>query len=130
MKLTKVQIEKLWGETGPYSEAHLTIETRILDDFVSRIFLSIDVHINPLTFEIIKDNRELFRDDPRIQQLLDFSEYRGLSFGYVSNAFLKEYSDEKVMKEARKAVERCKDVIFIMHKLILELLNEKPKVRS
>lgn len=48
MKLTKKDTDKLWGEEGPYSEARLIVETRILDDRVSRIFLVVEVSINPL----------------------------------------------------------------------------------
>lgn len=32
-------VDQLWGGEGPYSEAHLIIETRILDDKVSRVFV-------------------------------------------------------------------------------------------
>lgn len=126
MKLTKSQRERLWGETGPYSEVHLTKETRILDNLVSRIFISVNLHINPLTYEIIKENRDLFVDDPRIQQLIDYSEYWGLKDGYVSCAFLKEFRDNKIMKEAEVAVEYSKQTIIKIHKFILELLDLEP----
>ena len=54
MKLTKIQSDKLWGEDGPYSEVHLIIETRILDDKVTRKFIIVEQNINPLSFEILK----------------------------------------------------------------------------
>ncbi|MBU0578536.1 hypothetical protein KKE34_01495 [Patescibacteria group bacterium] len=38
LKLTQKQRDQLWGLDGPYSEAKLIIETRILDDTVSRVF--------------------------------------------------------------------------------------------
>lgn len=101
MKLTQKKKEELWGETGPYSEAWLVTETRILDDSVSRIFIAVEVHINPFTFKLIQQNQEQFADDPMIQQLLDHSEFRGQSYGYVSCAFLDEYTDETVMNEAK-----------------------------
>ena len=41
MKLTSGQIDMLWGETGPYSEASLKKQVRVLDDSVSRIFLEV-----------------------------------------------------------------------------------------
>lgn len=127
MKLTKIQKEKLWGETGPYSEVHLTIETRILDDSVSRIFVSVNVHINPFAYELLKENRELFADDPVIQDLIDFSEFWGMAEGYVSNAFLQEFTNERVMAEGKKAVERCKDTVIKIHKFVMELLNTEYK---
>lgn len=39
MKLTEKQREKLWGESGPYSQVNLKIENRILDDSLSRVFV-------------------------------------------------------------------------------------------
>ena len=54
MKLTQKDKDKLWGDSGPYTEVKLIFETRILDDKVSRIFILVEVYINPLTFEIIK----------------------------------------------------------------------------
>src|SRR5258708_7863567 len=69
LKLTLKQRDQLWGENGPYSEACLILETRILDDFVSRIFINVEIHINPFTYKIIKKHRKVFIDDPLIQQL-------------------------------------------------------------
>ena len=57
MKLTPKQIDGLWGETGPYSQANLIIQTRILDDRISRVFLVVEADINPLTYELIKKHQ-------------------------------------------------------------------------
>ncbi len=122
MKLTKNQRDKLWGEDGPYSEAQIIIEERILDDFVTRIFVSVEVHINPFTFELIKKNRNLFADDIMIQQLLDHSDFRGQSHGYVSCAFRNEYRDEDVMREAKEHLKYARDTIIKMHKFVLHLI--------
>ena len=54
MKLTHKLREKLWGEDGPYSEVHLIIETRILDDREARKFVIVELNINPLSFEFLK----------------------------------------------------------------------------
>jgi len=70
-KLSQKQLDKLWGEDGPYSEADLSIQTRILDDRVSRVFINVEVKINPFTFEFIKKHRDKFKDNQIIQQLLD-----------------------------------------------------------
>lgn len=126
MKLTRNQREKLWGETGPYSEVHLTKEIRILDDTISRIFISVNVHVNPLTFELIKKNRDLFEGDPKIKQLVDHSEYWGSKEGYVSCAFLKEFTGNGVIKEAEMAVEYSKQTVIKIHKFMLELLELEP----
>lgn len=125
MKLTRKDIDKLWGEEGPYSEAQLIIETRILDDRVSRIFVLVEIHINPFTFEMIHKNREVFANDPLIQQLLDHSEFRGQAFGYVSCAFQEEYTDSEVMEKAKQNLEYCKKTIIKMHKFVMSLLKEK-----
>ena|SRR3989338_757046 len=125
MKLTRKDMDKLWGEEGPYSEAQLIIETRILDDRVSRIFIIVEMYINPFTFEMIHKNRKLFTSDPLIQQLLNHSEFRGQSFGYVSCAFEEEYTGSEVMKRAKQNLEYSKKTIIKMHKFVMSLLKER-----
>jgi len=130
MKLTQKQRDKLWGEDGPYSEAWLVIESRILDESVSRIFVMVEVHINPFTYELIKQSRELFVNDPMVQHLLDYSDFRGQSHGYVSCAFNSQYTDEDVMKEAKEHLEYAKSTIIKMHKFVLDLLHTKQTKRK
>lgn len=130
MKLTQKQRDKLWGEDGPYSEAWLIFETRILDASVSRIFIIVEVHINPFTYEIVKKNRKLFADDPMIQQLLDHAEYRGQTHGYVAYAYQNEYTDEDIMKEAKDHLEYSKSTIIKMHKFILQVISENNKNKN
>lgn len=124
-QLTRKQRDKLWGEEGPYSEAWLVTEARILDESISRIFISVEVHINPFTYETVEKNREVFKDDLMVQELLDHSEFRGQSFGYVSCAFQAEYRNENVMDEAKIHLEYSKKTIIKMHKFVMNLLNEK-----
>lgn len=121
--------DRLWGGDGPYSEVHLTIETRILDKKVSRVFLVVEVNINPYTYECIRTHRVLFQNDELIQQLLDHSEYRGQEDGYVSLAFSDEYSNAQVMENAQDAVDRCQSTIIKMHTFVMQRLN-KEKVRN
>ncbi len=117
--------DRLWGGDGPYSEVHLTVETRILDDRVSRIFVVVEVNINPYTYECIRAHRALFNSDEMIQQLLDSSEYRGQPDGYVSMAFSDEYRDSEVMEMAQEAIGRCKDTIIKMHRFVMRQLNKE-----
>lgn len=117
--LTKKQIEKLWGEDGPYSQVNLTIQTRILDDSVSRIFIEVTSEINPFTFEYVKKHRKKFWNNEMIQQLLDYSENLGGIKGYISSAFSMEFIDSSVMIEAQKAVEYTKETILIMHTFVM-----------
>ena len=125
MKITKKQWDKLWGGTGPYSQANLTIQTRILDDKISRVFLVVEADINPLTYEIVKQNRSQFKNNIMIQQLLDHAEYRGQQFGYVVSAFEEEFTDKSVWSEAQERLEYTKDNLIKMHKFVMDLLDIK-----
>ena len=124
MNLTPKQIDKLWGETGPYSQVNLTTQTRVLDDSVSRIFLVLEAEINPLTYELIKKARAKFIDDLKIIQLLDHAEYRGQDFGYVTSAFEAEYRNESVMREAQERVKYTIETLIKMHKFVMKLISE------
>lgn len=117
--------DRLWGGDGPYSEAHLIVETRILDDRVSRMFVIVEVCINPYTYECIHAHKALFKSDEMIAQLLDHSEYRGQAEGYVSMAFCDEYTNVQIMEDALEAVERCKHTIIKMHLFVIQQLNKE-----
>lgn len=125
MKLTQNQVNKLWGETGPYSQANLTIQTRILDDRISRVFLVVDVEINPLTYELVKKHRIRFTDDEKIQQLLDYAEYRGQHFGYVASAFEVEYKREDTMREAQERLKYATESLIKMHKFVINFIQNR-----
>ncbi len=123
-KLTKKQAEMLWtdGRGWPYSQAKLIKEVRILNESVSRIFLIVEVEINPTTFELIKKNRnyKYFKDDIAIQDLIDYADYRGPEFGYVSISFSEEYRDEVVIMDAELALQCSQNTIIKMHKFIMD----------
>ena len=127
MKLTNEQRDMLWGKRGPYSEASLKKQVRILDDRISRIFLEVEVNINPTTFKLVKKHRndKEFKDDIIIQQFLDHADYRGQKFGYVSCAFSGEYIDKKVLKEAERSLKYSQEIIIKMHKFIINKMSEK-----
>lgn len=127
MKLTDGQIDMLWGETGPYSEANLIKQVRVLDDSISRIFLEVEININPTTFKLVKKHRndKEFKDDIIIQQLLDHADYRGQKFGYVSCAFLCEYRNRKTLKEAEKSLKYAQETIIKMHKFIIDKMSKE-----
>jgi len=121
-KLNKRQQEELWGKTGPYSQAHLIKEVRILDNTVSRVFLIVEVDINPTTFECMYKHRSdpEFVDDEAIQQLLDHSEDRRPFSGYVSMAYEREYSELMVITEAELALSRVQKTIVKMHQFVMD----------
>src|SRR3989304_8625945 len=79
--LTEKEGRKMWNDEGPYSEAYMTFETRILDDEISRIFIKVYASINPLTFELIQKNSEQFENDNLIADILEYGELRYEEFG-------------------------------------------------
>ena len=120
-KLTEKRRDELWGETGPYSQAHLIKQVRILNDSVSRVFLIVEVDINPTTFELVLKHRhdpELI-NDVAIQQLLDSSEDRRPFSGYVSMAFEAEYVEATDLADAEIVLNRARDTIIKMHRFTM-----------
>lgn len=127
MDLTAKQIAELWGEDGPYSEARYLIEHRILDDSVSRIFLRVEVNINPFTYKIVKKNRKEFVDDEMVQKILDNSRYLGFKNGYIAVSFEAKFmvdDDAVVVKEARVILEETKRAVIRMHKYVMRTINK------
>lgn len=120
--LTKKEKSALWGETGPYSQASMVIQTRILDDRMSRVFLEVKLEINPYAFELIKEHRNEFADDETVQQILDGSEFRGQRDGYISCPYSHEYKS-KLLEEANKYLNRAEKAIIRMHKFVLKYLD-------
>ena len=123
IKLSPKERDELWGETGPYSEARIIINHRLLDKSVSRVFIEVEVAINPFTYKFIKKNRKEFEDDPMIQQLLDHAKFRGQAHGYVSCAFHSQYINKGVMDQAKEHLEYAKETIIKMHKRVLNYLD-------
>lgn len=123
MKLTKKQQEELWGETGPYSQVNLKIETRILDDKISRVFLIVETEINPFTFKVIEQNKKQFKDDPEIMGILEYSEDKGQHYGYVANSFCQEFRDESVMELAQERLRDTNEAVIKIHKFVMDLLK-------
>ena len=116
----------LWGEDGPYSEAKLVLNTRILDDAVSRVMVEIQGHINPTTFRLVKRHRKIFTHDEHIQGLLDSAAYWGQKDGYVVSLGDEEYSEDPlVMKRAEEKLRILKEALIRMHEFVLEYLEER-----
>lgn len=127
MDLTLKQSAELWGEDGPYSEARYLIEHRILDDSVSRIFLRVEVNINPFTYKIVKKNRKEFINDEMVQRILDNSRYFGFKNGYIAVPFEGKFmvdDDGVVIKEARVILEETKKAVIRMHKYVIKMINK------
>jgi hypothetical protein len=123
--LTRTQRDKLWGEDMPYSEARLIICSRILGDSVTRVFLEVEVAINPLTYETILKHRDEFEHDIPVQQLLDHAHFHGQSYGYVSNAFRAQFLGNTVLAEAYEHLDYAERAIIRMHEWMTNYLSEK-----
>lgn len=126
IKITKEQKDMLWWENWPYSEAKLIFETRILDNQISRRFMTVEVIINPTTYKICKDNIEKFSSNPMISQLLEHSEDRWKQHWYISMAFshpFKENNELKVLKEAKIALNYTEKTIIDMHNFVIDFLD-------
>lgn len=122
MQISDKDREMLWGEEGPYSEAKLVLNTRILGDSISRVMVEVQGHINPTTFRLVKKYRySEFVDDNHIQNMLDHADYWGKKDGYVVSLGEEEYSDDPlVMKRAEEKLRVLKEAIIRMHEFVME----------
>jgi hypothetical protein len=123
LALTPKQADMLWGEEGPYSEAKLYFNSRILDDKISRVFIEVEASINPLTFELLLEHRDEFIGDEEVQQLLDHSDNRGLKFGYVSCAFSQEQTSAEDIELANLQLKRVERLIIRLHRWVMHYLD-------
>ncbi len=128
IQLSKQQKDMLWWENWPYSEAKLTYETRILDDEISRQFISVSVNINPTTYEICKQNVEVFSKNLLVSQLIEHAENNWVHFWYEASAFSKPFTPQtewQVLEEAKIALEYSKQTIVEMHQFVMQFLDIK-----
>ena len=127
MDLTAKQTAELWGEEGPYSEVKYLIEHRILDDAVSRVFLRVEVNINPFTYKIVKKNRKEFVNDEMVQKILDNSRYLGFENGYIAVPFEGKFladNDGEITTKARRMLEETKGAVIRMHKYVMKVIDK------
>lgn len=123
--LTQKQMQELWGEDGPYSQAHLIVEERILDDSVSRTFLYVQTFINPFTFRFIKKHKKKFANDPMVNHILNMAEYKGLKDGFVSTVHGDQFVDGKDRDNAEKILVEARKAVIRMHQFVLETIQGK-----
>lgn len=118
----------LWNPEGPYSEAKIIMNTRILDDSISRVTVEIDGNINPTTFKVVKKHKKHFKDDAIVLELLENARYEGKGWGYhVSMGFeqMGIGDDEGIMDRAQKKLQLLKDAIIRMHEFMLDYLENE-----
>lgn len=99
-------------------------ESRILGEKISRIFVSVEVSVNPFTGKLLQEKHLAFADDPEIQSFLEHAEFRGQNFGYVSCAYIAEMRDSSSLEKARVRLVECENMIIRMHKFVLDTLND------
>ncbi|MFA5831332.1 MAG: hypothetical protein WC878_05880 [Candidatus Paceibacterota bacterium] len=126
LKLTKKEKDLLWGDPGPYSEAKIVVNMRIMDDGVSRVMIEVEGNINPTTFRMVEANKEHFKNDPDVLALLETAEYQDERDGYLvaigEPAELTEAKDG-TFKAAAKKQQYLKDTIFKMHRFVMQQLG-------
>ena len=129
MNLSQEQIEKLWGDGGPYSQVNLVFENRILDESEARRYYYIHVEINPLTFEIVEKNLDDFQNDKEVMGIYETHEEREDGNGYNAYPFRVQVVDEEDdKKEAQKALVEIKKAVIRMHKYAMKVLSNLDKV--
>ncbi len=135
-KLTKKEQDLLWGETGPYSEAKIVMNTRILDDSISRVMVEVEGNINPTTFRIVEKHKKFFAKDEDVLSLLRTAVYENDGSGYrvaIGEPEELEGDHSEVLRNASKKQEYLKETIFKMHSFVmtyLEIDSPKPKKKK
>src|SRR3989344_8967571 len=120
--LTEKERQKMWDDEGPYSEAYMTFETRILDEKISRIFIKVYLSINPLTFELIRKNKKQFKNDKRIMDILEYGELRYEELGYEAQLFRAPY-DNETLEIANKILGEVEEAVIKMHKFVRDYFD-------
>ena len=102
-----------------------------MDNYSSRQFVSVYTNINPLTYEIAKQNIKSF--DDRIQELLMTAQYEWQKHWYVVYGFEEQvdYEDIKDILPVLKRAQRAKQIMTIdvinLHYFAMDLLGIKYK---
>lgn len=110
----------MWGEDGPYSQAHLLIEERILDDSISRTFVYVQTLINPFTFRFVKKNVKSFSSDPMVLHILSMAEYKGTREGFVSIVHGEQLVDQGGRENAEKILIEARQAVIRMHQFVID----------
>lgn len=113
-------IARFWGDPGPYSEVYTRRETRIIDDTVSRDVYYMFANINPSTIEILREYRDLVKDE-KILQIIDDVQYVNDDEGYRWEISDKLEDDEDADRQRITAT----DMIMKIHKIAQEIFNGK-----
>ena len=122
----------LWSDGGPYSQAYLKIERRILDDKMARTFLQIEAQINPYTYKLIKKHIKYFKDNNIITSIIKTGRDFGWEQGFIALPFQIEISgwptrieEDHLFVEANRMLEKTEKAIIEMHSFVITYLKEE-----
>ncbi len=118
-KLTQRDRDRMWGEECPYSETHIKTQSRILGVSISRIFLVVEAHINPFTFEYIAKHLDFFPANHPFRNLIKNASYEGGSYGYVVQAGQEEFIDQRALKLVHAYLETLTSIVIQMHEFVI-----------
>ena len=125
-QLTKKQFKDLWGDGGPYSEAYLTIESRLLDNRVSRYKLRVFAKINPTTFEFCQKHQKEFKGNKVVLDILKNSFEKDPENGYectIFNEDLLQGEQGKLFTKAQNSFNDLQSAILKMQQYVIDELG-------
>jgi hypothetical protein len=129
IKLTKKEEDLLWGDGGPYSEVQIVINMEILDDSVSRLMVEVEGYINPTTFRFVEANKEYFKNDPVILDMLEKAHFDDDESGYhlaIGEPEELTVPNSEVFFRAVKKQQYLKNSILKMHSFVMEKFGIEP----
>lgn len=113
----------LWGECGPYSQANLVLQDRVLDNFINRRFAYVELEINPYTFRLVKKHKKEFKHNSLVDHIIKRAQYRGDERGYIAGVVIKEIISEEDMVEVTMAMEVAQKTLIEMHEFVMDKLG-------
>lgn len=126
MKVKPRDMQALWGDSGPCSQVNIKTQVRILDDSISRVFLLVEVEINPYTYSFVKKHLKDFAEDETVCDIINNCRYMGKNMGYVAVPYDEElahypetFLDFKLFDEANGIHKIMNRAIIRMHEYVI-----------
>lgn len=113
----------LWGDFGPYSQANLVLQDRILDNFINRRFAYVELEINPYTFRLVKKHKKEFKHNSLVDHIIKRAQFRGDERGYVAGVVIREILSEEDMVEVTMVMETAQKTLIEMHEFVMDKLG-------
>ncbi|MDD2745120.1 MAG: hypothetical protein PHU93_01150 [Candidatus Gracilibacteria bacterium] len=108
---------------GAYLEVNVITQTRILDNAVSRAFVSVEAVINPFTFQVIQQNLGVLKDR-EISEMIEYANDRE-KWGYVVQVGpeIQYFGDDRVYTQAEVQKDFAIKKIIKIHDFVLDLIG-------